>query len=160
MVWWVKLLASNARDPGSNPARGTEIPYANVVQLKNKKKKKNKKNKIFLKQTKKGKTKSAINRPPEAAGRSLSCSLTVTVRVTGTLTGEFPSLSCYSDPRSCPRLPKRALFQGRPRHSLDRSRDCILRHPGCYSQAGRGGKAFLAVCVATDTTWAGGQRGQ
>lgn len=147
---------------GSIPVRGTEISHANVVQLKNKlRKKKNKKNKIFLKnKQKKGKTQSAINRPPEAAGRSLSCSLTVTVRVTGTLTGEFPSLSCYNDPWSCPCLPERALFQGRPCHSLDRSRGCILRHLGCYSQAGRGGKAFLAVCVATDATWAGGQRGK
>ena len=57
MVWWVKLLASNARDPGSNPAWGTEIPYANVVQLKNKKKKRIRKTKYFLNKQKKEKPK-------------------------------------------------------------------------------------------------------
>ena len=53
MVQWVKLLASNVRDPGSNPAQGTEIPYANVVQLKNKlRKKRIRKIKYFLKTNK------------------------------------------------------------------------------------------------------------
>lgn len=94
--------------------------------------------------------KKTINRPPGAPGRSLSCSVTVTVKVTGALTDEFPSLSCYGDPRSCPHpRPKRALFLGRPHHSPGRSKGCILKHPVCYSQAGRGEKAFLAMWGGT-----------
>lgn len=90
--------------------------------------------------------KKTINRPPGAPGRSVCCSITVTVKVTGALTDEFPSLSCYGDPRSCPHPhPKRALFLGRPHHSPGRSKGCILKHPVCYSQAGRGEKAFLAM---------------
>lgn len=75
--------------------------------------------------------KKAINRPPGVAGRPLSCSFTVIVRVTGVLTAEFSSLSCYGDPPG-------ALFLGRPHHSPSRGRGCILKHAVCSSLTGRG----------------------